>query len=97
MEQKKVKPKQEKKIPLLHKVIARRFLQYCDDEGNILYSRAKFVLGACFKINKKDQKGIIREMAKFGLISQKGIKYNVDMNLFKEYKINEERLVSGNI
>ncbi len=72
-----VKKKVVKKIvvkkmitPKLHKAIASKFLEFCDDDGIISYSKVKFVLHCSFRITQVSEYELVKEFCKYGILTK---------------------------
>ena len=70
MEKKKKKAVRKLKVPKLHKAIATRFLEFCDDDGVISYSKVKFVLHCSFRITQVSEYELVKEFCSYGILSK---------------------------
>lgn len=62
----------QKQIPILHWSMGQRFLEYCDINRCIPYSKIKFVLRYSFRIPKKHFVSIVKEFVEFGVLEKTG-------------------------
>ena len=54
--------------PEFYEAITESFLEYCDREGKIPYSKVKFVLRYKFRVPNERLGSIVKEFCKFGLL-----------------------------
>lgn len=69
----KVKEKKEVrklKVPKLHKAVASRFLEFCDKDGVISYSKVKFVLHCGFRITQESEYELVKEFCHYGILKR---------------------------
>jgi len=68
MEKKKITKQVKSIAPEFYKAITESLLEYCDDEGNLPYSKVKFVLRYKFRVPNDKLGRILKEFCTFGLL-----------------------------
>jgi hypothetical protein len=81
MKQKKVK------IPLLHKAVGTKFLEFVDDKNIITYGKLKFILRCGFRISQARVCDLVDEFCKYGILSRINQR---EILISEEFKVNVE-------
>lgn len=77
------KEEKKKKIPLLHKTLARSFIEHVETENTIPYSKVKFVLRFKFRVPKDKYLEILGEFCDYGLLEKESNSYYKIKNIDK--------------
>ena len=89
MKKKEVRKPKKLMIPKLHKAIASRFLEYCDADGLISYSKVKFVLHCSFRITKVSEYELVKEFCHYGVLNKINQR---EFSITPEFKVNVKGL-----
>jgi len=76
-------------IPKLHKAVASRFLEFCDKDGIISYSKVKFVLHCGFRITQVSEYELVKEFCKYGILDKINQR---EFSVTPEFKVHIEEL-----
>jgi len=68
MGKKKITKQAKPIVPEFYKSITESFIDYCDENGNIPYSKVKFVLRYKFRVPNEKLRSVIKEFCNFGLL-----------------------------
>lgn len=78
-----MKQKKEE-IPILHKAVASRFLEYADEDLIIPYSKVKFVLRCGFRITGARVCDLVEEFCKYGILKRLSLQR---ISVSEEFKV----------
>ena len=72
---------------MLYWSMGQRFLEYCDLDGNIPYSKIKFVLRYSYRVPKNHFVSIVKEFVEFGILEKRGsIEYVISKSFLSKMK-----------